>query len=185
MKVAIRPGLRRARCRLWSCVPRSATDGCAPRSCSQGHALRLRPAAPGGAGRDGQAGMACSCIWRARGPRHRPDQTSCAPISSTTAVSTRTTSTSTLACEPDERSYPAPAVTLRHPRFDRVRLLTNNPAKVEALAREGISSIGRINLPPVPVPVMVYAVLPGKFPVRICRELKLRHPDSGRLREPG
>jgi hypothetical protein len=40
---------------------------------------------------------------------------------------------------------------------------------------EGISIIGRISLPPLPVPAIVYAVLPGKFPARICRELNLRH----------
>jgi GTP cyclohydrolase II len=63
---------------------------------------------------------------------------------------------------------------LPHLDIDRMRLLTNSPAKVKALAREGII-IGRISLPPLPVPAMAYAVLSGKFPVRICRELNLSH----------
>ena len=42
-----------------------------------------------------------------------------------------------LGFEPDERSYRAAAVMLRHLGIQRVRLLTNNPAKVEALQREG------------------------------------------------
>ena len=33
---------------------------------------------------------------------------------------------------------------LRHLGVDRVRLLTNNPAKVEALAREGVTVVERI-----------------------------------------
>jgi GTP cyclohydrolase II len=49
-----------------------------------------------------------------------------------------------LGFEPDERSYRAAAVMLRHLGIDRVRLLTNNPAKVEALAREGVSVVERI-----------------------------------------
>jgi GTP cyclohydrolase II len=49
-----------------------------------------------------------------------------------------------LGFEPDERTYRAAAVMLRHLGIDRVRLLTNNPAKVEALAREGVSVIERI-----------------------------------------
>ena len=49
-----------------------------------------------------------------------------------------------LGFEPDERSYRAAAVMLRHLGIERVRLLTNNPAKVEALAREGVSVIERI-----------------------------------------
>jgi GTP cyclohydrolase II len=49
-----------------------------------------------------------------------------------------------LGFEPDERSYRAAAVMLRHLGIDRVRLLTNNPAKVEALAREGVRVIERI-----------------------------------------
>ena len=49
-----------------------------------------------------------------------------------------------LGFEPDERSYRAAAVMLRHLGIERVRLLTNNPAKVEALAREGVSVVERI-----------------------------------------
>jgi len=40
---------------------------------------------------------------------------------------------------------------------------------------EGISIIGGRSLPPLPVPGMIYAVLPKKFPVRIRRVLKLKH----------
>ena len=49
-----------------------------------------------------------------------------------------------LGFEPDERSYRAAAVMLRHLGIDQVRLLTNNPAKVEALAREGVRVVERI-----------------------------------------
>ena len=42
-----------------------------------------------------------------------------------------------LGFEPDERTYGAAAVMLRHLGIERVRLLTNNPAKVEALVRRG------------------------------------------------
>ena len=49
-----------------------------------------------------------------------------------------------LGFEPDERSYRAAAVMLRHLGIQRVRLLTNNPAKVEALAREGVSVVERV-----------------------------------------
>jgi GTP cyclohydrolase II len=49
-----------------------------------------------------------------------------------------------LGFEPDERSYRAAAVMLGHLGIERVRLLTNNPAKVEALKREGIDVIERV-----------------------------------------
>ncbi|MGH6899527.1 MAG: GTP cyclohydrolase II [Geminicoccaceae bacterium] len=49
-----------------------------------------------------------------------------------------------LGFEPDERTYRAAAVMLRHLGIDQVRLLTNNPAKVEALAGEGIRVVERI-----------------------------------------
>ena len=49
-----------------------------------------------------------------------------------------------LGFEPDERTYRAAAVMLRHLGIDRVRLLTNNPAKVEALAREGVQVVQRM-----------------------------------------
>jgi GTP cyclohydrolase II len=49
-----------------------------------------------------------------------------------------------LGFEPDERTYRAAAVMLRHLGIDSVRLLTNNPAKVEALAQEGITVVERL-----------------------------------------
>ncbi len=49
-----------------------------------------------------------------------------------------------LGFEPDERSYRAAAVMLGHLGIQRVRLLTNNPAKVEALGREGIEVVERV-----------------------------------------
>jgi GTP cyclohydrolase II len=49
-----------------------------------------------------------------------------------------------LGFEPDERSYRAAAVMLRHLGIGSVRLLTNNPAKVEALTREGVRVVERI-----------------------------------------
>ncbi len=49
-----------------------------------------------------------------------------------------------LGFEPDERSYRAAAVMLGHLGIQRVRLLTNNPAKVEALSREGIDVVERV-----------------------------------------
>jgi GTP cyclohydrolase II len=49
-----------------------------------------------------------------------------------------------LGFEPDERSYGAAAAMLRHLGIEQIRLLTNNPAKVEALVSEGISVVERI-----------------------------------------
>ena len=49
-----------------------------------------------------------------------------------------------LGFEPDERTYGAAAAMLRHLGIEQVRLLTNNPAKVEALAGEGIVVVERI-----------------------------------------
>ena len=49
-----------------------------------------------------------------------------------------------LGFEPDERSYRAAAVMLRHLGIRSVRLLTNNPAKVEALEREGVRVVERL-----------------------------------------
>ncbi len=49
-----------------------------------------------------------------------------------------------LGFEPDERSYSAAAVMLRHLGIQKVRLLTNNPVKVEGLAREGIEVVERV-----------------------------------------
>jgi GTP cyclohydrolase II len=49
-----------------------------------------------------------------------------------------------LGFEPDERSYRSAAVMLRHLGIGRVRLLTNNPAKVDALRQEGIDVVERV-----------------------------------------
>jgi GTP cyclohydrolase II len=49
-----------------------------------------------------------------------------------------------LGFEPDERTYGAAAAMLRHLGIEQVRLLTNNPAKVEALISEGIRVVERI-----------------------------------------
>jgi GTP cyclohydrolase II len=49
-----------------------------------------------------------------------------------------------LGFDPDERTYRAAAVMLGHLGIERVRLLTNNPAKVEALVGEGIDVVERI-----------------------------------------
>jgi GTP cyclohydrolase II len=49
-----------------------------------------------------------------------------------------------LGFEPDERTYRAAAVMLRHLGIGRIRLLTNNPVKVDALKREGIDVVERV-----------------------------------------
>jgi GTP cyclohydrolase II len=49
-----------------------------------------------------------------------------------------------LGFEADERSFRHAAVMLRHLRVDRVRLLTNNPAKVERLTEGGIQVAERV-----------------------------------------
>jgi GTP cyclohydrolase II len=55
-----------------------------------------------------------------------------------------------LGFEPDERSYRAAAVMLRQLGIHKVRLLTNNPGKVEALTREGIEVVERVAHATVP-----------------------------------
>jgi GTP cyclohydrolase II len=49
-----------------------------------------------------------------------------------------------LGFEADERSFKAAAVMLRHLQIERVRLLTNNPAKVDRLTLEGIQVSERV-----------------------------------------
>jgi GTP cyclohydrolase II len=49
-----------------------------------------------------------------------------------------------LGFEPDERSFKAAAVMLRHLGVGRVRLLTNNPVKVERLVQGGIQVSERV-----------------------------------------
>ncbi len=49
-----------------------------------------------------------------------------------------------LGFEPDERDFLAAATMLRQLRIPRVRLLTNNPDKVESLARHGIAVAARV-----------------------------------------
>ncbi len=49
-----------------------------------------------------------------------------------------------LGFEPDERRYRAAATMLRHLGIGRVRLLTNNPAKLRQLADYGVQIAGRV-----------------------------------------
>lgn len=49
-----------------------------------------------------------------------------------------------LGFEPDERSFQAAAAMLRHLGIQKVRLLTNNPVKMEALALEGVDVVERV-----------------------------------------
>ncbi len=49
-----------------------------------------------------------------------------------------------LGFEPDARDFLAAATMLRRLGFSRVRLLTNNPAKVEALAGHGVEVVERV-----------------------------------------
>ena len=51
---------------------------------------------------------------------------------------------------PDERSYDVAAAMLRELGIKRIRLLTNNPSKIDALTEHGIEVIGRL---PLVVPV--------------------------------
>lgn len=49
-----------------------------------------------------------------------------------------------LGFDPDERSFRAAANMLRHLGVDEIRLMTNNPIKVEALAEEGVNVVERV-----------------------------------------
>lgn len=49
-----------------------------------------------------------------------------------------------LGFEPDERDFLAAATMLKRLGIEQVRLLTNNPAKVEALARHGVGIVERV-----------------------------------------
>jgi GTP cyclohydrolase II len=49
-----------------------------------------------------------------------------------------------LGFDPDERSFRAAANMLRHLGIDKIRLMTNNPIKVEALALEGVDVVERV-----------------------------------------
>jgi len=49
-----------------------------------------------------------------------------------------------LGFEPDERSFRVAACMLRHLGIDSVRLMTNNPKKVDALIEEGVNVIKRV-----------------------------------------
>jgi len=47
---------------------------------------------------------------------------------------------------PDERDYAVAAAALRHLGIERIRLLTNNPAKIASLKQHGIEVTGRLPL---------------------------------------
>lgn len=49
-----------------------------------------------------------------------------------------------LGFDPDERSFRVAANMLRHLGIDAIRLMTNNPIKVEALALEGVNVVERV-----------------------------------------
>ncbi len=49
-----------------------------------------------------------------------------------------------LGFEPDERSFRAAVNILRHLGIDEIRLMTNNPNKVEAMALEGVNVVERV-----------------------------------------
>jgi GTP cyclohydrolase II len=51
-----------------------------------------------------------------------------------------------LGFSPDERQYGIAATMLRSLGYDRIRLLTNNPDKIEALAKAGITIVDRLPL---------------------------------------
>lgn len=51
-----------------------------------------------------------------------------------------------LGFSPDERQYGVAATMLRSLGYDRIRLLTNNPGKIEALAAAGITIVDRLPL---------------------------------------
>jgi GTP cyclohydrolase II len=57
-----------------------------------------------------------------------------------------------LGFDPDERSFRVAANMLRHLGIDRIRLLTNNPLKVDAMAVEGVEVVERVRhaMPPNP-----------------------------------
>jgi len=49
-----------------------------------------------------------------------------------------------LGFEPDERSFRVAASMLRHLGIQHIRLMTNNPTKVDALAEEGVNVVERV-----------------------------------------
>ncbi|MGI9484631.1 MAG: GTP cyclohydrolase II [Geminicoccaceae bacterium] len=49
-----------------------------------------------------------------------------------------------LGFEPDERSFRAAVNILRHLGIEEIRLMTNNPTKVEAMALEGVNVVERV-----------------------------------------
>jgi GTP cyclohydrolase II len=51
-----------------------------------------------------------------------------------------------LGFEPDERRYAVAAAMLRSMGYERIRLMTNNPDKIEALSRAGITVVDRLPL---------------------------------------
>ena len=95
-------------------------------------ALRLRPAARRGAGarssRRAAAWSSTCAATRAAGSGWSP---SCRPTSCRTAAATPSTPTSTSACPADARHYGAATQILRDLGVGSVRLLTNNPDKVD------------------------------------------------------
>jgi hypothetical protein len=153
---AIRPTCAGRRCPTRSGRPEIGDERARCSYVRQARTLRLQPLA---SRRPldvmGQAGHGVLLLWppRAAAPI---SLTSCRAYQLRDRCLDADEATSTLALEPEQTP------------------LSRNPAKVEAFGREHQHHRG-ISLLPLPVPGMIYAVLPKKFPVRICRELKLKH----------
>jgi 3,4-dihydroxy 2-butanone 4-phosphate synthase/GTP cyclohydrolase II len=91
---------------------------------------------------EGRAGWSCTCA-ATRGAASA-SATSCRRTSSRTRASTRSKPCVELGLPIDDRDDAAGATILRELGADRVRLLTNNPAKVAALTAHGIEVVARI-----------------------------------------
>ena len=70
-----------------------------------------------------------------------------------------------LGFETDEREYQAATLILKDLGIKRIKLLTNNPEKVESLTREGIEIVDRI-------PLMIEPTEENEDYLRIKRDLK-------------
>jgi len=80
-------------------------------------------------------------------PRHRPDETNCAPISYRIRAWTRSKPTKHSVLPSDAREYEFPAEILKELGAKKIRLLSNNPEKVRQLEESGHRSRRASSLP--------------------------------------